>query len=158
MFFIERDAKMGNAKKILLHIKALVWCLHRVCQKYNLELIIESLKHGKVHPEIFKTNLGENVQYIIDNLDKKDIPELIKSLRDVNKRRMNLLNLTKEDDEIGYYIKSTEQIEELPPQSYGIVIKKNNDLEILFFNNDVGLVTKDVEKSQIEIVSGTFPE
>jgi len=150
---------MKDVKRFLLHIKALVWCLHRVCQKYNLTTVIESLKEGKIHPSLVDTNLGENIKYIIDNIENEnDIQKLIQYLNDVPKHKVGLSNLLKNDDEVGYYIKSLEQIGDVPPGCFGVVMKSNSNLEVIFYLDKEGLIKKIVKPDQIELIPGTYPQ
>ncbi len=68
-------------RKILHHLKALVWCLHQMQTRYDLNLVLYSLDHHEIHPEICESNLGDNLAYLVGHLGPEDQVRLSETVR-----------------------------------------------------------------------------
>jgi hypothetical protein len=145
-----------DVRKLLLHVKSLVWCLNKAQQHYNLGLITVSLESGKVIDVLRDTNLGDNLAYLLSTLtDRRDIETLIGCLRRVPDsaaaRHINDMHY-----EVGHYLQTLEDVDNVPRGSYGIISFLGGKIKGLFYVENKGLVETVISPSSVKIIYGTI--
>ncbi len=155
------DTSLGSAgatmdlRKLLLHIKSLVWCLNKAQQHYNLTLITASLENGRVIDALRDTNLGDNLAYLLSTLtDRRDIQTLIGCLQRVpastSARQIDDMHY-----EVGHYLQTLEDVDDVPGGSYGIISFLGGKLKGLFYVENKGLVETVISTSNVRVIYGT---
>lgn len=148
------DAIM-DLRKLLLHMKSLVWCLNKAQQHYNLTLITASLENGTVIDALRDTNLGDNLAYLLSALtDRRDIQTLIGCLKRVPAsspaRQINDMHY-----EVGHYLQTLEDVNNVPKGSYGIISFLGDRIKGLFYVENTGLVETVISTSNVRVIYGT---
>ena len=102
-----RVPSLNDRKKLLLHLKCLLWCLHQMQTRYDLNLVLYSLEHFHIHPEISDSNLGDNLDYILSNIDSEDALRLGDALCHLPES-VGSLDMDDQHYEMGHYIQTLE--------------------------------------------------
>ncbi len=148
-------------RDLLLHLKSLIWCLNKDRKRYNLRLILDSLNARHVPESIQSAPLGQNLNYLIQNLAPQgSLQTLVHSLHRIRKSDVKSEGALG-DLELGHYLKTKRAVEEIPPGSYGVVsflgnvIDGLNVINGLFYVEGRGLMEKTISPEQVDVIFGT---
>ncbi|MCD6385176.1 hypothetical protein J7M23_05295 [Candidatus Sumerlaeota bacterium] len=162
----ENKEELRRIEKFLLHIKALVWCIIKAGERYNLSKIVKALRERKVPTELMASSVGQNLNYTLGFLTSdSDIETLIKavqtSVENVQKRGGKKAELKHRSGtivcEVGHYIQSVEQIDEaVPPGTYGVLCAMNREkIKGLFYVSGQGLKLAECVPDKVRFIFGT---
>jgi hypothetical protein len=155
------DSSCGSAgttldlRKLLLHIKSLVWCLNKAQQQYNVTLMTASLENGSVIDALRDTNLGDNLAYLLSTLPPgRDIQTLIGCLRQVP-ASAPAHHIGEMHYEVGHYLQTLENVNNVPKGSYGIISFLGDQTKGLFYVEKKGLVETLITWPSVKVIYGT---
>jgi len=152
--------------KFLLHVKALIWCLCKAGDRYNLKKITKTVKNRKIPPELFSSTVGQNLSFILSFLsDDADIDTLIEALtaavHDAHDRHGKKAEVKHPSGviicEVGHYIEALEEIDgKVNAGNYGVLCALEKDkIKGLFFVPDKGLEFVTCDPSRVRFIFGT---
>lgn len=140
----------------MLHLKCLVWCLHQVTQRYDRNLVLYSLEHKRVHPEIADSNLGDNVAYILTHLPAEDLPTVARVIQGLNDSVAEQ-DISEKHFSIGHYLQAQADFGPVKAGSYGIISAITPQLRGLFYLDDDGHVVETAfGPSNVGVIFGTY--
>jgi hypothetical protein len=142
-------------RKLLLHLKCLFWCLNQLQTRYNVNLVLYSLEHLSVHPEIADSNLGDNVRYLLDHLDLEDITRLSGAMGHLA-HSIGSVDIDDKHFEVGHYIQSVEDFGPITAGAYGIIAAITPQLRGLFYLDGGHLMEVPFAPSDIRVIYGTY--
>lgn len=140
----------------MLHLKCLVWCLHQVTQRYDRNLVLYSLEHRRVHPEIADSNLGDNVAYILQHLPGEDLPIVASVIQGLNDSVAEQ-DISDKHFSIGHYLQAQADFGPVRAGSYGIISAITPQLRGLFYNDETGRIGEvPFGPSNVGVIFGTY--
>lgn len=142
-------------RKILHHMKALVWCLHQMQTRYDLNLVMYSLDHHEIHPEIRESNLGDNLTYLLDHLDPEDQVRLSETVRRLPES-ISSMDIVENHFEIGHYIQAKRPFGPVTEGQYGIIASISPQLRGLFLLEDGHIANMAFDPSAVRCIFGTY--
>lgn len=162
----QNKEELERVEKFLLHIKALVWCIIKAHERYNLSKIIKALRERRVPQELMASSVGQNLNYMLGFLTSDaDIETLIEamqtSVQNVRVRGGKKIELKHPSGniicEVGHYIQTLEQINEVVPAgTYGVLCAMNQDKIIgLFYVSGRGLKLVECVPEKVRFIFGT---
>jgi hypothetical protein len=142
-------------RKMLLHLKCLFWCLNQMQTRYDLNLVLYSLEHQQVHLEILDSNLGDNVEFLIENFEREDLSRLARSMRHLPD---NLGEVEYADKKfiMGHYIQAIEDFGPITAGTYGIISSLLPNLQGLFLVDGDHLFQTPFQPNDVRIIFGTY--
>ncbi len=144
-----------DRRKLLLHLKCLLWCLHQMHTRYDLNLVLYSLEHHYIHPEIKDSNLGDNLVYILKHIDSEDAHRLSEALGPLP-QSVASMDIGDKHFEMGHYIQSLEDFGPITADSYGVITCITPQLRGLFYLDGGGLMESAFAPSAIRVIFGTY--
>lgn len=144
-----------DRRKLLLNLKCLVWCLHQMSTRYNLNLVLYSLEHHVVHPEILDSNLGDNLHYLMNHLGSEDLSRVSAAIARVS-QTLGSLEIDEKHFEMGHYIQAAHDFGPIREGSYGIISSVTPQLRGLFCMEDGHLIESVFDPEDARTIFGTF--
>lgn len=141
-------------RKMLHHLKCLFWCLNQMQPRYNVNLVLYSLEHLAVHPEIADSNLGDNVRYLLDNLEYEDLSRLGMALRHLVESAGSI-DMDDKHFEVGHYIQALEDFGPITAGAYGITAAITPQLRGLFYLEG-HLMEAPFAPADVRVIYGTY--
>lgn len=142
-------------RKVLHHLKCLFWCLNQMQTRYNVNLVLYSLEHLAIHPEIADSNLGDNVRYLLDHLDGEDLSRLSGAMRNMA-QSIGAMDIDDKHFEMGHYIQSLEDFGPITAGTYGVISSVTPQLRGLFYIEGGHLMEVPYAPSDIRVIYGTY--
>ncbi|MCE5229831.1 hypothetical protein LLG95_09575 [bacterium] len=142
-------------RKILHHLKALVWCLHQMQTRYDLNLVMYSLDHHEIHPEIRDSNLGDNLAYLIDHLEPEDQTRLSETVRRLPES-IGSMDIMDNHFEVGHYLQAKRRFGPVAEGHYGIIASITPQLRGLFYLEDGHIANVPFDPSAVRCIFGTY--
>ena len=150
----------------LLHIKALIWCLCKAGERYNLTKIVKALRERRVPQELMDSTVGQNLSFIIGFLNADSdyetlITALTTSIHDIQARGGKKAEVHHPSGiiicEVGHYIEAVEDIDTtVPAGSYGVLSAlKDGNVKGLFYVEGHGLRLVECEPGKVRFIFGT---
>ena len=150
----------------LLHIKALIWCLCKAGERYNLKKITRALRERKVPHELMDSTVGQNLSFIFGFLSRDEdfeilITALTNSIHDIQSRHGERAQVHHPSGliicEVGHYIEAIDDIDdEIPAGSYGVLSAlKDAMIQGLFFVPELGLKLVECNPGKVHFIFGT---
>lgn len=155
MSTIPTHALQPSRRRLLLHLKCLLWCLHQVQTRYDLNLVLYSLDRGLLHTEIRDSNLGDNLQYIIDHLAEEDRRRLSGALRHIGESDA-CIDIGDKHFEVGHYVQSLRDFGPIAADSYGVITGVTPHFRGLFHVGDGRLMESQFAPSAVRVIFGTY--
>jgi hypothetical protein len=146
---------VSQRRKLLLHLKCLFWCLNQMQTRYNVNLVLHSLEHESIHPEIIDSNLGDNLRYLKDNLDPEDLERIGGSMRHLS-QSMVALDMDEKHFEVGHYIQSLNDFGPITAGTYGVIAAVTPQLRGLFYLDGGHLIEAPFAPSDVRVIFGTY--
>jgi hypothetical protein len=145
-----------NRRRLMLHLKCLFWCLHQLNHRYDLNMVLYSLERHSVHPGIADSNLGDNVSYLLQNLETEDLPRVAHALKGLS-GSVASLDIVEKHFEIGHYVQVLKDFGEIKAGTYGIISAITPQLRGLFYMDDeAGLLEAAFYPSSVGVIFGTY--
>ena len=123
--------------------------------RYNLNLVLYSLEHRHVHSEIRDSHLGDNLNYLLNNLDPLDMLRLGEAMRHLH-HSITMRDLDDKHFEIGHYIQSLRAIGPIAPDVFGVVISISPHLQGLFLLDGERLLESPFDPADVRTIFGTY--
>ena len=142
-------------RKLLLHLKCMFWCLNQMCTRYNVNLVLYSLEHGSIHPEILDSNLGDNLKYLMEHLEAEDLARVGAAMRHLA-RSIGSIDVDEKHFEMGHYIQSLGDFGPITAGTYGIISSITPQLHGLFYLEGGHLIEVPFAPSDIRVIFGTY--
>jgi hypothetical protein len=143
-------------RRLLLHLKCLVWCLHQMQVRYDLNLVLYSLEHRSIHSEIANSNLGDNLTYLLEHLESGDCERLSHALGNITET-VGSLDVGDKHFEMGHYLQALNDFGPVPAGAYGIISNITPQLRGLFFVDRTGqLIERTFSPADIRTIFGTY--
>jgi hypothetical protein len=143
-------------KDLMLHLKSLVWCLASHKHRYNLRLVLDSLNARHVPESIQGTTLGQNLNYLIFELNNRgELHGLLITLQKIEKSKSSI-NKGTVVLELGQYIRAEVAFNGIPKGSFGVISFIDTEVFGLFYIEGKGLVERIIKMKLIKIIRGTF--
>lgn len=142
-------------RQALLHLKSLFWCLHQLSRQYNLNLVQHSIERGSLHPDLDGSNLGDNIQYLLDTFDEHDRRHILDALRHQAHSRA-AMDVAEKHFEIGHYVQAETSFGPIAEGSYGIICAITPQLRGLFYLDGDSLMTSAFAPSDVRVIFGTY--
>ncbi|MCL5271026.1 MAG: hypothetical protein M1457_10885 [bacterium] len=142
-------------RKFLLHLKCLLWCVHQMHTRYDLNLVLYSLEHESVHPEIKDSNLGDNLAHILDHLEPEDVARLSQALARLPES-IGAMDIGDKHFEIGHYIQALQGFGPITEGAYGVITAITPQLRGLFYLEGARLIEAPFAPSAIRVIFGTY--
>jgi hypothetical protein len=141
---------------LLLHLKCLVWCLHQMKTRYDLNLVLYSLEHGSLHPGIRDSNLGDNVSFLLQHLDGQDVARIADAVAHLPES-VAMVDVDDKHLEIGHYIQSTRDFGPIKASNYGIISAISPRPHGLFLlEGGTHLIEAPFEPDDVRTIFGTY--
>jgi hypothetical protein len=142
-------------RKLLLHLKCLVWCLHQMQTRYDLNLVLYSLERHSLHPEIMDSHLGDNLNFLIQHLDLEDLSRLSDAMRHLPET-LATMDIGEKHFEMGHYIQCLDGFGPISADSYGVITSITPQLRGLFLLEGAHLLEAPFAPSHIRVIFGTY--
>jgi hypothetical protein len=143
-------------RRLLLHLKCLFWCLHQMQTRYDLNLVLYSLEHQHIHPEIENSNLGDNVKYVLKHLETEDLLCLSDAMSHLPDS-VGSQDILEKHLEMGHYVQTLRSFNQIRDESYGIITSITPpQLRGLFYTCDGHLVESPFAPSDVRVILGTY--
>lgn len=142
-------------RKLLHHLKCLFWCLNQMQTRYDLNLVLYSLEHRNIHPEIRDSNLGDNVAYLIDFFESEDLSRLAEAMRHLPET-IGQVEWADKQFIVGHYIQSLEDFGPITPGCYGVIVALSPALHGLFLVDGDHLFESPFDSEQVRVIYGTY--
>lgn len=142
-------------RKILLHLKCLFWCLHQMHTRYDLNLVLYSLEHRSIHPEIKDSNLGDNLAFLMEHLEEKERLRLAEALQKTPESIASM-DISDKHFELGHYIQSMADFGPIKAGTYGIISCISPQLRGLFLIEEQCLIEIPIPPATIQTIFGTY--
>ena len=163
---VSKNGRLEEIGKFLLHIKALIWCLCKATERYNLNKIVKALRQRKIPNDLLGSTVGQNLNVIFGALeDDDDYETLIEALKvsvnDIQKRGGKKAEVHHPSGliicEVGHYIKAVKDIgDDISPGSFGVLSAlRDNRIVGLFFVEDKGLRLVECKPGKVQFIFGT---
>lgn len=144
-----------HRRKLLHHLKCLFWCLNQMQTRYNVNLVLYSLERQSIHPEIFDSNLGDNLKYLMENLEPEDLDRMGGAMRHLSES-IGSLDMADKHFEMGHYVQSLEDFGPITAGSYGIISSITPQLRGLFYLEGGHLIEAPFAPSDVRVIFGTY--
>jgi len=142
-------------RDLMLHLKSLLWCLNKDRERYHLRVILNSLKARHVPVSIQGTPLGQNLNFLIQELDSRGgLQPLLDALNNIARSEQRL-SLEKGEIEVGQYLKVLKPFDDVPAGSYGVFCFLGDTIQGLFYVEGQGLRKGDITLDRIKVIVGT---
>lgn len=142
-------------RKVLHHLKCLLWCLSQMQTRYNINLVLYSLEHLSIHPEIADSNLGDNVRYLLDHMEPEDLNRLGGAMRHLSES-ISSIDIGDKHFEMGHYVQSIEDFGPITAGAYGVISSITPQLQALFYLEGGHLMEVPFAPSDIRVIFGTY--
>lgn len=142
-------------RKLLLHLKCLFWCLNQMQTRYNVNLVLYSLDHETIHPEIVDSNLGDNLRYLKDNLEPEDLERISGAMGHLAQSTV-AVDMGEIHFEVGHYIQSLNDFGPITADTYGVIASVTPQLRGLFYLEGGHLIEAPFAPSDIRVIFGTY--
>lgn len=142
-------------RKILLNMKCLFWCLHEMDQQYNLNLTLYSLDRKALHPDIELSHLGDNLDYLIHNLEPDDIARVQEALARIGASKSSM-TISDRQFIIGHYVQAIDDFGPIAAGSYGVISAITPELRGLFLLEGRRVMESSFAPSNVRIIFGTY--
>jgi hypothetical protein len=146
---------VSQRRILLLHLKCLLWCLHQMQPRYNLNVVLYSIEHGDLHPEVRDSNLGDNLAYLLAHLDPEDLGRLGESVADLG-RSVGSMDIGDKHFEMGHYIQALNDFGPITAGSYGVITAITPQLRGLFHFDGDHLYEAPFAPSDVRVIFGTY--
>ena len=144
-----------HRRKLLHHLKALVWCLHQMQTRYDLNLVLYSLERRAIHSEIADSNLGDNLAFLLEHLSGEDLIRLGRTLRQLPES-ITSMDILDNHFEIGHYIQCRVGFGPVEEGQYGIISQISPQLRGLFHGKGNRLHDVAFDPSMVRCIFGTY--
>lgn len=142
-------------RKVLHHLKCLFWCLNQMQTRYNINLVLYSLEHLSVHPEISDSHLGDNVHYLLEHMEGEDLSRLSGAMRHLS-QSIGAMDIGEKHFEVGHYVQSLEDFGPITAGTYGVISSVTPQLRALFYLEGGHLMEVPFAPSDIRVIYGTY--
>lgn len=142
-------------RKVLHHLKCLFWCLNQMQTRYNVNLVLYSIEHASVHPEIADSNLGDNVKFLLDHMEEEDLYRLGSAMGHMA-QSAGSIDMDDKHFEMGHYIQSIEDIGPVTADTYGVISSITPQLRGLFYIEGGHFIEVPFAPSDVRVIFGTF--
>ena len=148
---------MLNERRLLLHLKCLVWCLHQMQTRYDLNLVLYSLEHHQLHPGLNDSNLGDNVAYLLDHLQDEDLGRVGGAMTRLPET-VGSADVADKHFEIGHYIQAVHDFGPIQRGMYGIISSISPTLHGLFLvdGENHHLIEAAFDAADVRTIFGTY--
>lgn len=160
-----KTKELNEIAKFLLHIKALIWCLGKASERYNLVTIEEALRQRKIPLSLMHSTVGQNLSFILRFLPvEAEVETLIRALEtavdDIQLRGGQKPEIKHPLGtivcEVGHYLQALEDISGGVPQgTYGVLCALSNNLKGLFYVQAQGLKLVEFSPEKVRFIFGT---
>ena len=100
------SAEPGQSQRqVLLNMKCLLWCLLQMSRQYSTNLALHSLEAGELHADIQDSNLGDNLQFLIDTFGRADRDRIIDALGPMAGSQASV-DIGGKHFEVGHYVQA----------------------------------------------------
>ncbi|MCX7767165.1 MAG: hypothetical protein N2246_10720 [Candidatus Sumerlaeia bacterium] len=163
----EIKEELNEVAKFLLHIKALIWCLCKAGERYNLSKIRDAFRQRKIPLDFMHSTVGQNLSFIMGFLrTPEDVETLIKALeisvQDIQIRGGKKPEIKHPSGviicEVGHYIEALNDLPEgIPTGTYGVLCALSNShtLTGLFYISGQGLKIAEFTPDKVRFIFGT---
>jgi hypothetical protein len=141
-------------RQVLLNLKCLFWCVHQLGQQYNLNLVHHSLERGYLHPELANSHIGDNIQFLMDNLGEDELAAVCDALASMRGSR-DSIDVDDKHFEIGHYIQAITSFGPIAEESYGIITSITPEMRGIFYL-DGHLMECEFAPSEVRVIFGTY--
>lgn len=142
-------------RKLLLNLKCLFWCLNQMQTRYDLNLVLYSLEHMLIHPEVRDSNLGDNLAYLIEHLPPEDLARVAGAMEHLPESE-GQVELGDKSFCLGHYIQALTDFGPIAEGSYGIIATVTPKLRGLFLVDGERLHESQFEPDQVRVIFGTY--
>lgn len=142
-------------RRLLLNLKCLVWCLHQMQMRYDLNLALYSLERRSVHPEIADSNLGDNLAFLLEHLEPEDLGRIQHAIGGVH-QTLGSLDVDDMHFELGHYVQATHDFGPIPANTYGIISTITPQLRGLFYIEGAHLIEVPFGPVDVRTIFGTY--
>jgi hypothetical protein len=153
--FLKMPTHAQLRRQMLLHLKCLIWCLHQMQTRYDLNLVLYSIERRAVHPEIRDSNLGDNLSFLLEHLEPADLDRLSAALH-----RLPLTTGSLDTGdlhfEIGHYIQAVRDFGPIRRGDYGVIARISPQLRGLFYLDGAHLIEAPFESADVRTIFGTY--
>lgn len=142
-------------RKVLLHLKCLFWCLNQMQTCYNVNLVLYSLEHHSIHPEIVDSNLGDNLKFLLEHLDYEDLNRVGGAMHHLA-QSIGSMDMGDKHFEMGHYVQSLNDFGPIASGTYGVISSVTPQLRGLFYVDGGHLIEVPFAPSDIRVIFGTY--
>ncbi len=146
---------LDHRRRLLHHLKALVWCLHQMQTRYDLNLVLYSLEHREIHPEIRDSNLGDNLAFLFEHLEPEALSQIGLALRRLPESIASM-DIMDNHFEIGHYIQCLRAFGSVREGQYGVIAQISPQLRGLFYDESGQLLDVAFDPSAVRCIFGTY--
>jgi hypothetical protein len=122
---------------------------------YNLNLVLYSIEHGELHPEISDSNLGDNLSFLIDHLEPESLSRLGEAMDDLG-HSIAAMDLGDKHFEMGHYIQALNNFGPITKGAYGVISAITPQLRGLFYFDGGHLYGTPFAPSDVRVIFGTY--
>lgn len=142
-------------RQVLLNLKCLFWCLENMGRQYDLNLVKHSLELNYLHRDLEDSNLGDNIQFLMDHLEAADRQRILEALDHMSQSRPSV-DVGGKHFEIGHYLQTEYDFGAIAEGSYGIICSVTPQLRGLFYFDGPHLMESAFAPSNVRIIFGTY--
>lgn len=147
--------QLRQRRKLLHHLKCLFWCLNQMQTRYDLNLVLYSLEHRNIHPEIRDSNLGDNVAFLIENFEPEDLSRLAGAMRHLPET-VGQVEIADKQFILGHYIQAVDDFGPITPGCYGVIVALSPSMHGLFLVDGNHLFESPFHAEQVRVIYGTY--
>lgn len=142
-------------RQVLLNLKCLFWCLENMGRRYDMNLVKHSLELNYLHRDLEDSNLGDNLQFLMDCLEQADRQRILEALDHMAESRASV-DVGEKHFEIGHYLQTEYDFGPIAAGSYGIICSVTPQLRGLFYLDGPSLMETEFAPSNVRTVFGTY--
>jgi hypothetical protein len=142
-------------RQVLLNLKCLFWCLENMGRQYDLNLVKHSLELNYLHRDLEDSNLGDNLQFLMEHLSEPDRIHILESLDRMAASRPSI-DVGEKHFEVGHYVQAEYDFGPIADGSYGIITSVTPELRGLFYFDGPHLMESVFAPSNVRIIFGTY--
>lgn len=142
-------------RQVLLNLKCLFWCLENMGRRYDLNLVKHSLELNYLHRDLEDSNLGDNLQFLMEHLEEPDRHRILEALESMEKSRPSI-DVGEKHFEIGHYLQTEYDFGPIAAGSYGIICSVTPQLRGLFYFDGPHLMECAFAPSNVRTIFGTY--
>lgn len=149
--------RLQQERRLLLHLKCLVWCLHQMQTRYDLNLVLYSLERGALHPDLRDSNLGDNVAYLLERLEEEDITRVRDAIARLPGSEASLA-LAETRLDIGHYVQAARDFGAIRSGTYGVISAVSPRPHGLFLVDGLEnhLIESPFDPADVRTIFGTY--